>query len=360
MTFKLQIVIMIISTRRKEVSAVKSEFEKHIPEIESKIGYTFKDKSLLTQAFTRTSFCNEQSKNESIKYTSNEVLEFFGDGVLSLAIITILMSRNTERYLYGIKTPLGEGDFSNIKSRLSDKKNLSKSMSELGLQKFLLMGEGDGKLGIENEPSVMEDLFESIIGAIYIDCGMDIASVIGAVNVMLDTGTYLIKNSTVLQSAKNAVQEWCADKRRRLPPPVYETVSEQGPDHKKLYTRACKIGDKIVGVGTGKNCKLADAAAAEEALIHLKSEDFAIEYKEQVDMESVSRLHSYTAKKKLPPPNFADLGECRDSDSYAKLYAFECSVENVRAASSARSKSEARQKAASEVLAKLKASESKS
>ena len=151
----------------------KKDFSAAIPEIEKKIGYVFKDKSLLTQAFTRTSFCNEHTPSPKEKYQSNEVLEFFGDSVLSLAIVTMIIKDFSERYPYGIKTELGEGDFSNIKSKLSDKKNLSDRMRELGLSKFLRMGEGDAKLGVENEPSVMEDLFESIIGAIYIDSGMD-------------------------------------------------------------------------------------------------------------------------------------------------------------------------------------------
>ena len=95
--------------------------ELNIAEIEKKIGYTFKDKSLLIQAFTRTSFCNEINLSSKVKYHSNEVLEFFGDGVLSLSIISFLLKECTERYEHGIKTELGEGDFSNIKSKLSDK-----------------------------------------------------------------------------------------------------------------------------------------------------------------------------------------------------------------------------------------------
>lgn len=334
---------------------MRKDFEKHIPEIEEKIGYTFSDKSLLTQAFTRTSFCNEQKKSEAVRYSSNEVLEFFGDGVLSLAIITVLLSSNTERYEYGIKTPLGEGDFSNIKSKLSDKKNLSQSMKELGIQKFLLVGEGDEKLGIKNEPSVMEDLFESIIGAIYIDCGMHIPTVVRSVAVMLDTGTYLTKNSELTQSAKNAVQEWCADKRRRLPPPVYETVSEEGPDHKKTYTRVCVINGRVMGTGVGKNCKIADAAAAEAALALLKKEEKKSGVKtERIVPDAPSRLRSLAAKNKLPSPVFTDLGECEGSDDYAKMYEFECSVGDVSAKGRARSKSEARAMAASEVINALK------
>ena len=244
---------------------MKKTSELNFGEIEKKIGYTFKDKSLLTQAFTRTSFCNEINPTVKVKYHSNEVLEFFGDGVLSLSIITFLLKECTERYEHGIRTELGEGDFSNIKSKLSDKQNLSKSMKALGLEKHLLMGEGDAKLGIQNEPSVMEDLFESIVGAIFIDSGMNIQAVIDSVSGMLDMAVYTEKQK-VTQSAKNALQEWCADKKRRLPAPRYETLSEDGPDHKKTYMRGCYIGDKLMGRGIGKNFKLADAAAAEDAL----------------------------------------------------------------------------------------------
>ena len=113
-------------------------FEENIGKIEKILGYSFRDKTLLRQAFTRTSFCNEKNSSGH-EYQSNEVLEFFGDSVLSCAIIGVLLNAYTKRYPYGIKTELNEGDFSNIKSKLSDKKNLSDSMRELGLQKFLRM-----------------------------------------------------------------------------------------------------------------------------------------------------------------------------------------------------------------------------
>ena len=98
------------------------EFDKHIIRIEEAIGYTFRDKSLLRQAFTRGSFCNENNFGEREPYQSNEVLEFFGDSALSLAIVTSLIKTKTKRYSKGIKTELGEGDFSNIRSHLADKK----------------------------------------------------------------------------------------------------------------------------------------------------------------------------------------------------------------------------------------------
>ena len=251
---------------------MKDSFKSNVGFIEKTVSYTFRDKSLLAQAFTRTSYCNEVGCRERVLPQSNEVLEFFGDTVLSCAIITHLLEKKTERYEHGIKTSLNEGDFSNIKSKLSDKKNLSLAIKRMGLEKFLRMGEGDRKLGIMNEPSVMEDLFESIVGAIFIDSEMNMNAVLKAVGAMLDLNEYMAGKPPI-QSAKNALQEWCDDKKRRLPHPRYETLKEEGPDHKKEYERACFIGERMVARGRGKNLKLADAAAAENALSVLKSED---------------------------------------------------------------------------------------
>lgn len=247
------------------------EFEERIPLIEERIGYTFRDKSLLRQAFTRTSFCNEAAA-KSDKPESNEVLEFFGDSVLSLIIVSFFVEECTERYTYGVRARWSEGDFSTLKSNLADKANLSRSMARLGLAEYLLMGEGDAKLGIAKEPSVMEDLFESIIGAIYIDTDKDIATVAGVVASILDMSVYKKRGAPVV-NAKNALQEWCADKRRRLPQPSYITLGEEGPDHKKVYHRGVYIGERLVASAKGKNQKAADLMAAQFALEILMKED---------------------------------------------------------------------------------------
>lgn len=240
-------------------------FAANIKNIEEKIGYTFSDKSLLRQAFTRASFCNEY---EGVRggYQSNEVLEFFGDSVLSASIVTGLIKLRTKRYEHGIKTELGEGDFSNIRSRLADKKNLSDNIRRLGLQKYLILGSGDEKLGIANERSVMEDLFESIVGAIYIDSDFNIGCVLSSLERMLDLSLYLTKSQTPMQSAKNRLQEWCASKKRRLPPPVYKKIGESGPDHDKTYVVECYVDGRLVGEGSARSVKLAEAAAAAKAL----------------------------------------------------------------------------------------------
>ena len=321
-------------------------FIKHIPEIEKKIHYTFKDKSLLTQAFTRASFCNENNRRGE-EYISNEVLEFFGDSVLSTAIITLMLEKKTERYRHGIKTDWNEGDFSNLKSKLSDKRNLSKSTYELGLQKYLIMGEGDKTLGIENEPSVMEDLFESIIGAIYVDSGNDISEVIKCVTYMLDVSVYSNTKEAPIQSAKNALQEWCADKARRLPAPVYKTLEESGPDHKKSYKRGCYVGDRLVGTGEGKNQKIADSMAAEAALLLLKEENAP---KIKIDSDAPSRLKELCAKGKQPSPEWRDLGETEKSTDSSKEFMIECRAMGKSAVGVGKSKAEARALAARSII----------
>ena len=244
-----------------------------IENIEKHIGYIFRDKSLLIQAFTRASFCNEENVRAKEKYQSNEVLEFFGDSALSLAIVTDLIKTKTKRYSHGVKTDLAEGDFSNIRSKLADKKNLSENISRLDLEKYLIMGEGDKKLSIEAQPSVREDLLESLVGAVYIDSDFSMDAVIGVVSVLLDIDNFLSEASVPSQSAKNMLQEWCQDKKRRIPLPVYEIIAKDGPEHDPVFTVACYIDGKEYGRGKGKNQKLAASAAAEETLKKLGAQE---------------------------------------------------------------------------------------
>jgi len=325
------------------------KFEENLETIENIIGYRFRDRSLLRQAFTRTSYCNEQNRGRRVKFQSSEVLEFIGDSVLSLAIITLLIGGESERYELGLSTELNEGDFSNIKAKLSNKSNLSKSTEGLGLQDYLIMGEGDERLGIGNQPSVMEDLFESIVGAIYIDSDMKLDPVIESVRKMLDVSVYKRGSDggkKVTQSAKNELQEWCADKTRRLPPPQYKTLSESGPDHKKVYLRGCYIGDELYAAGEGKNQKEADGNAARAALERLMALDFSATEKNEY-----SRcLRAYAASEHLPPPKYTDLGETARSTSIDREFSVECTLSGKSAVGIGKSKKEAKNAAAMKLL----------
>ena len=313
-------------------------FNKNIEHIEKVLGYTFKDKSLLTQAFTRASFCNE-NQNGKIKYTSNEVLEFFGDSILSTAIVSLLLKGKTKRYEYGIFTELNEGDFSTIRSNLSDKKNLSATTKALGLEKYLLMSRGDEKLDIGKEPSVMEDLYESIIGAIYIDSGMDLSAVISVVERTLDVSSYVSNANTPKKNAKNLLQEWCDDKKHRLPHPEYKVLSAVGPDNKKTYECGVYIGEKLYGKGTGKNQKLAEAEAAKIALDLLTAEA----KQPKVDAATVAqKLRELASKNKVPSAEYRDLGETENSNINVKEYAIECRFMGKTAKGCGLSKQDAR------------------
>lgn len=330
------------------------DFSKSRPIIEKKIGYTFKDKSLLKQAFTRASYCNEQNHGK-INLQSNEVLEFFGDSVLSLSIVTLLMKSKSQRYENGLKTEWNEGDFSNIKSRLSDKKNLSLATERLGLEKYLIMGEGDAKLGIENEPSVKEDLFESIIGAIYVDSEYNVGTVMAVVENLLSIKEYQKNDTPPIQSFKNALQEWCASKLHKRQAPIYKTLSEDGPDHKKNYKRGCYIGEKLYGVGEGKNQKIADSEAAKMALDALRDEAEKEAKKQGVALATpAAKLREYAICHKMSSPSYKDLGESENSTVAKRIFVVECSFSKFCERGYGETKATAKSDAVSKVLEKLR------
>jgi dsRNA-specific ribonuclease len=231
----------------------------------------------------------------------------------------------------------------------------------MNIEKYLLLGEGDTKLGVQDEPSVMEDLFESIIGAIYVDSGNDMKRVINSVSKMLDVKSYSSERGAPIQSYKNSLQEWCADKKHKRPAPIYKTVSESGPDHKKVYERACYIGDKVYGIGQGKNLKLADSAAAEEALKALTAELEMLTVQATFEKTSLSvqKLKEYAAKKKKPTPEFRDLGETAKSTPTAREYEIECRFLGYSAKACAYGKREAKALAAEKILQQIEKESSK-
>ena len=135
-----------------------------IESIECTIGYEFTDKQLISQAFTRSSYHYEHPEDQD-----NELLEFIGDSVLSLIVVNILIDKYSGRDGSGLYACRDEGDFSMLKSSLVNKQFLAKQMSKLNLQDYLKMSIGDEGQGIRNGKSVLEDLFESIVGAVYLD-----------------------------------------------------------------------------------------------------------------------------------------------------------------------------------------------
>lgn len=232
--------------------------------IEKAIGYTFKNKSLLIQAFTRRSYCNEKRQAGDTECECNEVLEFLGDSVLGCSVIYEMTGKYSSVDERGMHSMLDEGALTVIKSNLSDKRMLSSRIDELGLYKYFLLGEGDKRESISRQPSVMEDLFESIIGAIFIDSGRDFEVARNAVVRMLDTEQFLKKNYK--KNPKNIIQEYA--QARKLPF-SYLDKGCKGPDHDRTYYRALLLDGKeykTAKANSIKNAELAAAALAAEEL----------------------------------------------------------------------------------------------
>ena len=176
--------------------------------IQDQIGYEFSNPSLLQQAFTRRSYSAENGGE------NNEVLEFIGDKVLDLIVVKLL----TEQYGTCDNTfhsDRSEAELTELKKLLVQKNTLADRIAELAIAPYLRMGKGDKLQNIGEENSVMEDLFEAILGAIAIDSNWDMDKMQGAVETML--APEIILSSNEEDDYYSMIQEWCAVKENRIP-----------------------------------------------------------------------------------------------------------------------------------------------
>ena len=224
----------------------------HIPEelrqavvlLEEKTGYVFSDKSLAANALTHSSFYNEHKKNS----VSNERLEFLGDSVLSLIMC---------EYLY-LHDDRDEGRLTKIKAALVCEESLYGFARKIGLGDCICFGKGDREEG-RTRPSSLADAVEAVLGAIYLDGGMEkarelILPYLSESLAEYDTGS---DYKTMLQEV---VQK---NKGERL---TYEITSESGPSHNKQFECNVLINSNVIARGSGHSKKAAEQAAAREAL----------------------------------------------------------------------------------------------
>lgn len=228
---------------------------RHTSDIEKKIGYHFSDHSLMALAFVHRSFINE---NRSIQ-NHNERLEFLGDSILGLLIA---------EYLYRFLPATPEGELSYLRSRLVEAVSCVKYIQKLDLEKHLLLGRGEKMNDGKGRESILADLFEAIIGAIYLDGGIEAAR------------SFLFKNfsdeieailKTPIRNWKALLQDYCQKKYQQ--PPIYKVLSEAGPDHSKMFIVGVYINEQLLGQGEGGSKKEAQQAAASEALSHFPSSE---------------------------------------------------------------------------------------
>jgi ribonuclease III len=225
-------------------------------ELEILMGYSFKNQALLLQALTHRSFVNE---HEAEKLHNNESLEFLGDSVLGFLISSRIFQHYPE---------LTEGELSKMKAYLVSAANLVKLAEVIRLGEFVLLSRGEEKTGGRSKRAIIVDAYEAIIGAIYMDGGVEAASdfVDRQIEALLEGQD--LKELTY-GDFKSALQEHLHNLGR--PEPIYRVVGEIGPDHKKTFVVQVMIRDEVIAESSGKTKKEAQQSAAHIALESLKS-----------------------------------------------------------------------------------------
>ena len=230
---------------------------KKIDECEKIIDYTFNNKNILIEAFTHKSFVNETDKRKS----HNQRLEFLGDSVLSLVI--------TE-YLFNNFTNCNEGILSKLKASLISEKTLSELSSKLNLGKFIQLGRGEEQSGGRIRNKLLEDLFESIVGAVYLDGGLTKAKsvILYIYKEKLETLSY----ETSYKDYKTIFQEIVQKKYKVLP--IYNSsVINENDVKNRLFHSEIYVNDKLVSKGSGENKKSAEINAAKKAIDKIKHKE---------------------------------------------------------------------------------------
>lgn len=223
----------------------------HIPEIEAVLGYTFQHKTLIMMAFIHRSYANENRQIE----ISNERLEFLGDSILGVLIA---------EYLYRNLPDVPEGELSSLRSRLVDASSCVKYVLKLDLHKHVLLSRGECINGGRGRETILADLFEAIIGAIYLDGGFAAAQQFFFSHFKTDVDAFRI---TPLRNYKALLQDYCQKHYQYTP--SYKVLEEKGPDHIKVFKLSVLIHDREIGYGEGSSKKEAQQAAAADALSKL-------------------------------------------------------------------------------------------
>lgn len=228
-----------------------------IKAVERVIGYGFRDKQLLLKAFKHRSYLSLTQEQD---YESNERLEFLGDAVLDIII--------TEHLFHHFEKER-EGALSQKKSILVSRQVLGRLAEDIGLGKFILINKGEEKTGGRTRLSNLANLFEAILGAIYLDGGISPVKkfvdsfLIGRRDEFLETKLYTNYKSILLEYSQ--AQGWGA--------PHYRTVKESGPDHQKNFVVMVNVNQKVTAKGAGSNKKKAEQRAAHNALRKIKQSD---------------------------------------------------------------------------------------
>lgn len=225
--------------------------EYKIEDVQRVAGYRFNNINLLKMAMTHSSYVNDHKLN---KTSSNERLEFLGDAVLELI---------SSEFLYDTYPEKPEGELTKLRASLVSESPLAAVAAKLELGKYILLSKGEENTGGRERESITSDAVEALLGAIYLDGGMEPARefVLKFILKDIDSKHLFYDSKTVLQEI---VQKY------KLGPLCYEIVREEGPDHLKIYEVNCMIDGKAAGNGTGRTKKAAQQHAAFDAIKKIK------------------------------------------------------------------------------------------
>jgi len=217
--------------------------------LEERIGYKFRNPLLLAEALTHPSVGHELQR----EHFDNQRLEFLGDAILQL-VITEHLFRN-----FGAEA---EGKLTKLRSRLVSRETLGTHAAALDLGRYLMMGRGEEASGGRQRISALADAFEALIGAVYLDSDLETARKFILVQARPDLDQ--LAQEPVDINPKGQLQELLQSISPRSP--VYEVVSQSGPEHAKTFVVNAVWEGIILGTGTGRNKKQAETAAAIEAM----------------------------------------------------------------------------------------------
>ena len=227
------------------------DIKEALRELQDKIGYQFKDESLLKQALTHSSFANEQKINKLNNY---ERLEFLGDAVLELVSSEFLFNENKD---------MPEGQLTRLRASMVCEPALAYCARDIDLGSYILLGKGEEATGGRKRDSITSDVMEAVIGAIFLDGGIENAKKYIYHFVLSD-----LENKILFLDSKTLLQEEI--QKKNTAQLRYELVGETGPDHDKQFSVEAYLDDKLIGSGVGRTKKAAEQQAAYEALMKLK------------------------------------------------------------------------------------------
>jgi len=220
--------------------------------LQQTLSIVFNDPSLLKQALTHSSYSHE---NPGLAPASNERLEFLGDAVLGMI---------AAEKLYNESSKLNEGEMTKLRAVLINKDALAHKARAIKLGEYLYLGVGERASGGQRKAANLARALEALIAAIYIDQGLDKTSKI--ISKLFERELQNLPSTGAEADYKSRIQEYL---QARQSIPSYHTIEVTGPDHKKQFTVEVRVGDSILGRGTGKNKKAAEVEAARLALQQL-------------------------------------------------------------------------------------------